>query len=686
MSERKTVSHVINGGDIDAEERSAADDTLASGAAQMTTSALGLPRVTIPKRNIWKEPTLFTNACAALNIKPNSKVLAMENDVLTSATVNLAGNYLGGKCFTAVVQLLTLNQNVTKLVASGNGLTNESVVVFARSMRDHPTLATVDFSNNPALSLPAATAISSLLQVNRIITAIDLSGTEIEESLVRKITRTLNLRNANSAATSDKRAAMTDALTPYQRAVATQPTKAADKRREIRKEKAAVEQDRQSMCRSHIRDTLRGYFANTQANLSGAAFPRSNSGWVVVNISVSCAPNAFNSELDIIYHETIPRLNKQLEEAKIHLNPVAMLNDVDPHRFDVRGDKNASKRAVNSLYGGGTSDPTKKDPKTGIDRQSLKQLMQNYAVGIDFETNIRQSSPFHIHLLGEKVGLAEQPEVFPRKQGSGSETVKGKYTYRAVQYKEYEVGKSMPVSILMHRTPTAAMKVPAAFLPLLTDDPRIVCPDEHSKLISEKVAAARGEAPSALLGYFDINAEKAKWEEFMAFKKKAVLEHPGTCLVCEDYHAVFESVDPQGNVRLSGLSAETASNEGHEDIPSINFSRALEARLRAGIECVFPEAAYLLERDEKAALGAATSNNGIGGKNASGGAIVQTSEGSQMEAFLAALDGRRVGSSFDDGIAQSRVRNYINSAIITIQKEGARQRGQVPAAWRWRRG
>eukprot|EP00658_Telonema_sp_P-2_P068232 TRINITY_DN57178_c0_g1_i1.p1 TRINITY_DN57178_c0_g1~~TRINITY_DN57178_c0_g1_i1.p1 ORF type:complete len:212 (-),score=64.24 TRINITY_DN57178_c0_g1_i1:72-707(-) len=166
------------------------------------------------------------------------------------------------------------------------------------------------------------------------------------------------------------------------------------------------------------------------------------------------------------------------------------------------------------------------------------------------------------------------------------------------RYREYYEGRGMPVSILMSRIATSAMNVPSAFVPILSDDPQLVYPDEHSRLILEKVAAARGDAPSALDGFFDINVEKAKWNEFCKFKKAAILEHPATCLVCEDYYAEFDKVDQHGNVILSGLSSGGESSTTAAPMTDrINFSSALEARIRAGIEGLFPEAAYVWNRN-----------------------------------------------------------------------------------------
>eukprot|EP00758_Cryptobia_borreli_P020322 Tbor_TRINITY_DN9980_c0_g1::TRINITY_DN9980_c0_g1_i1::g.17654::m.17654 len=292
------------------------------------TKTSNLPKVIMIKPSLKLKTTPYTNICTALGIKPNSYVKGHEDDILNSEDVILSSNYLGGLGFIAVTELLLKFSRVhlKKILVSNNGLTNESVIFFARSFHSHPTLTTIDFSNNP-ISLTAVLALREMLQRNRVITEINLNNTHIDTAAIRKINRIINLRSKKLISTTDcveflekqeevnctKNSDSEPPVTPYCRAVEEQPVRAELKRDLIRRSRVMVENERCLMAKTIISDALK----NRGNGDFSRGIPRNFQGWVIVNVHISCTPNDFHSEIHVIYDVLFPKLNERYAKYKI---------------------------------------------------------------------------------------------------------------------------------------------------------------------------------------------------------------------------------------------------------------------------------------------------------------------------------------------------------------------------------
>lgn len=241
----------------------------------------------------------FRHQCAALRIKPNSSVLAHEDELRVAECVDLTNNYLGGAGVQALTDILRNNSKLETLILNSNGLSNESVVFLCRALRQHPTLKYLDLSANP-ISLPAGLALLQFVHATATIEEIKLDGTLVDELLIRKIQRCINInRGARS----------------FKPAPAVQAT-LANIRSDFDEKKAVRE--RAMKIRSEVAEQLSNSAMRELASKATLPPRDPESGWLIVNIYASTTPGDFFSELDVLNNEVIPALNESFHSRKTH--------------------------------------------------------------------------------------------------------------------------------------------------------------------------------------------------------------------------------------------------------------------------------------------------------------------------------------------------------------------------------
>lgn len=443
-----------------------------------------IPRPAPP--NLKKDSSAYVCACAALGIKPNSRVVAMGEAALTGASrLDFTNNYIGGAGFQALsVVLLGNNTALERLVVAGNGLSNESVVHFCRQMMTSspsassasassadgsvapssfpcPNLRVVDFSNNP-LSLPAATALLQFANINPTIEEIYLEGTNIDAATLRKIGRCLNLkrtRGQRRRAASSSSSAQTTAtppphaheqhnqqpITPYGKAFADQKVRAADIRAALRAKRAEAEAERAATVAPLLVDGMRRAILQQQQ----MPIPRSFGGFTVINVAIASTPSDFVSELRMIYDVIIPSLNRQFGPAYgLLLNPTSMFVGCDPHAYGPAqwGASSycdgSSSPAVPPVFTAsiiadirkaaakGTAVASESSSETSpsvsaattTNANSKATKRQSVAITADFVRHIAKGAPFFVQLIGDTIGLPRYDPSLAPRRGQQATT------------------------------------------------------------------------------------------------------------------------------------------------------------------------------------------------------------------------------------------------------------------------
>lgn len=392
----------------------------------MSSTLAQLPKIPKPEPSA-RPQTKYTATCAALKVKPNSRVAAREEQ-LDADVVDISSNYIGGAGFEAVTDILSKNPRLEVLNAADNGLNNESVVFFCRAVAAHPTLRSVDFSRNP-LSLPAALALLDLLHKNKRIAEIKLSDTHIDEAVLRRIRRALNLNRIHSNAAAAN--ANSGAMTPFEKVKAEFAQRGNPKKERAAAARAELEEAAAVKVAEWIR-------------AKGVTGPRrGDRGWASINLCVSCTPTDFVSEMALIQDVICPRLNEQFAARKLHFTPLFMYNDLGPHHH-----------------------------------RNLEPH-QRLAIRADYAANVAKAAPFFIQLLGDRVSLAEfeNPAV---------------HEFPPILQREYELAGE-GCSIIMVRRPALQLNVPAPLIPLVSSDPQLAYPDANTHMVKAAVANAQGK-------------------------------------------------------------------------------------------------------------------------------------------------------------------------------------------------
>eukprot|EP01065_Artemidia_motanka_P022448 TRINITY_DN26649_c0_g1_i1.p1 TRINITY_DN26649_c0_g1~~TRINITY_DN26649_c0_g1_i1.p1 ORF type:complete len:591 (+),score=207.84 TRINITY_DN26649_c0_g1_i1:45-1817(+) len=146
---------------------------------------------------------LYVNSCLTRRCRVNSLVLdqlkehdrAAANDAgwRPPPTLDLTRAYVGRAGVEAILPVVCVWESLVHLSLAGCGLDSRAASRVVATCLRLPKLSSVDLSCNPLYASGGA-AVLRLLRVNRGVTAVDLSGTQVPEAAVKRI-HALLLRN-----------------------------------------------------------------------------------------------------------------------------------------------------------------------------------------------------------------------------------------------------------------------------------------------------------------------------------------------------------------------------------------------------------------------------------------------------------------------------------------------------------
>ena len=146
---------------------------------------------------------LYVFYCRRSSCQPNSKFLEqLMVDEKETRVFDFSKNFLGSKGFDPALETARNNMKLERLDFSDNWLTKDSVLKIVKVAIRHPTLTSINLSNNP-LHLSCCKALLHLLQRNANITELQLEGTEIVPAMKERIAREVE---ANRTRTADEKA------------------------------------------------------------------------------------------------------------------------------------------------------------------------------------------------------------------------------------------------------------------------------------------------------------------------------------------------------------------------------------------------------------------------------------------------------------------------------------------------
>eukprot|EP01064_Diplonema_japonicum_P016121 TRINITY_DN24132_c0_g1_i1.p1 TRINITY_DN24132_c0_g1~~TRINITY_DN24132_c0_g1_i1.p1 ORF type:complete len:472 (+),score=110.09 TRINITY_DN24132_c0_g1_i1:44-1417(+) len=129
----------------------------------------------------------YAASCKELSLKPNSEIVKIFTEATTTVhSLDLSKNYIGAKGLMALLPLVRDNDKIQTVILGNNGINNAVMEKFCQVLRKHPSLTSVDLSDNP-ISHMSGRYLLNALQTNTSITTCTLEGTAIMESTLKKI-------------------------------------------------------------------------------------------------------------------------------------------------------------------------------------------------------------------------------------------------------------------------------------------------------------------------------------------------------------------------------------------------------------------------------------------------------------------------------------------------------------------
>eukprot|EP00744_Colponema_vietnamica_P008068 GILI01011535.1.p1 GENE.GILI01011535.1~~GILI01011535.1.p1 ORF type:complete len:673 (+),score=52.48 GILI01011535.1:156-2021(+) len=137
---------------------------------------------------------IYKSYCSQFGIKPNSGMLKMLPTTLGEniTKINLDLNYIGVKGFQPLLQILKVNRGLTFLNLKDNNLENNEIraLVNVLCTDSGDLLRHLDISNNP-VSMAGGTALLDLIDKQKALNTVIVSGTLIQPKIVEKISEAL---------------------------------------------------------------------------------------------------------------------------------------------------------------------------------------------------------------------------------------------------------------------------------------------------------------------------------------------------------------------------------------------------------------------------------------------------------------------------------------------------------------
>eukprot|EP01012_Entosiphon_sulcatum_P008648 TRINITY_DN14747_c0_g1_i1.p1 TRINITY_DN14747_c0_g1~~TRINITY_DN14747_c0_g1_i1.p1 ORF type:complete len:472 (-),score=106.16 TRINITY_DN14747_c0_g1_i1:242-1657(-) len=128
---------------------------------------------------------MYITRCKELQIKPNSAMVKQLDQTTDLEVLDLTNNYVGPKGLQAALQAIT-GSNVTTLRLADNQIDNDGLQIVLDVVKTHPSITSLDLSNNP-LSQLAGRQLLTLLQEDHNIIELKLENTFIKDMMLKKI-------------------------------------------------------------------------------------------------------------------------------------------------------------------------------------------------------------------------------------------------------------------------------------------------------------------------------------------------------------------------------------------------------------------------------------------------------------------------------------------------------------------
>lgn len=490
----------------------------------------------------------FVSNCRALTLKANTALMQQTDMICSGEVVDLKSNYIGSGGLQAITTLLSKNRNLRELYLPANGIGNDAVVFFCRSLCHHPSLCFIDFSSNDAVSLAGGLALLSLIQQNRALNCVDLSGTQVPDPVLAKIKRALK-KNRLISSTAD--GGIEEALGP------TNVIKTQNRRQDSRLDRWRFHEA------SHLqklREKIPGIA--TEGFIPPCAL---NSGWRILEVAILAPPGIFESERNALLLEVFPRLNDEMKKRRILLVPLMNAADSPP-----------------GVY--------------------LRQL--RFSLSCDLIQDVLRSRFVSIELIGDRVGDYQQlpsnllVDATIREDQTPTLTCNGAVDtvvsssacttlplHPVIFSAHEEMMKHSHWVIVCTRRATRQLGVPPSLAPLLSSEPSIEHPDKHKSLVRKvavKTTVCEPNTTTTLTGKISTEkntttvravvnveatsrigcsylVEEKKWEELQEFKTRALATVTIPELVVKDYHARFNATQISGEIQMQELDDFTES-------------------------------------------------------------------------------------------------------------------------------
>lgn len=147
----------------------------------------------------------YRSICARYGIKPNAAILQQltgtDMAIASKTHIDASQTFLGSHGVDALCDLLILHQGIKTVSLPANGLVQANIVSLTNAARTHASLESLDLSNNPNLSTPAAREIWEAARMppgagSQLVDA-NVSGTAIPAEWAQRIQRQLDLNREN---------------------------------------------------------------------------------------------------------------------------------------------------------------------------------------------------------------------------------------------------------------------------------------------------------------------------------------------------------------------------------------------------------------------------------------------------------------------------------------------------------
>eukprot|EP01012_Entosiphon_sulcatum_P023562 TRINITY_DN2863_c0_g1_i3.p1 TRINITY_DN2863_c0_g1~~TRINITY_DN2863_c0_g1_i3.p1 ORF type:complete len:218 (-),score=43.99 TRINITY_DN2863_c0_g1_i3:79-732(-) len=138
----------------------------------------------------------YITKCKELGIKTNS-ALVQQLQAPELTTLDLNSNYLGTKGLQAALAALSESTTVHTVKLRDNQIDNNGVTIICDLLKNHPSVTSVDLSNNPISQL-AARHLLALIQTNHLIIDMKLDGTFVKPTFMTKIDAQLGRNKART--------------------------------------------------------------------------------------------------------------------------------------------------------------------------------------------------------------------------------------------------------------------------------------------------------------------------------------------------------------------------------------------------------------------------------------------------------------------------------------------------------